>query len=140
MSQHTGDTEPYEQLITEEEVELPRRVREKRNRRDQQRYGRGYQTSSQDWPESPPCDYAKPLSHPSHGASFVKRFFELLVTTPDPWRLAMGCAVLFLLANTGASRGWISIPGLPQLAEAASVTEVRSDQLSEQIESTVREH
>lgn len=127
------DTEPYEQLISEEEVEHANCIRK-------QQHSRSYQKSSKYRPECPPCDYAKEIPNPSHGASFVKRFIELLLTTPDPWRLAMGSAVLFLLASTGAGRGWISIPGLPQLAEAASVTEVRSDQLGEQIESTVREH
>lgn len=135
-----SNTEPYEQLISQEEAELANRLRKQRERHNKQRYSRSDKKSSKNWPESPPCDYAPEFPDPSHGAPFVKRFIEFLLSTSDPWRLAIGCAVIFMMLNTGASRGWISIPGLPPLAEAASVTEVRSDQLDGQIESTVREH
>lgn len=70
----------------------------------------------------------------------MKRFFDALVNTSDPWRLSMGFAVMFMMINTGSSRGWISIPGLEQFASAESVTEIRVEQLDGQIEDAVRAH
>lgn len=134
-----NDTEPYEQLLSEEEVELARKEREACERKDKKRYQRGNYPPSDDRPECQVRDFAPPFPKPSsHPESFVKRFFEFLLATRDPWRLAMGSAVVFLMLNTMASRGWISIPGLSQLAEAQSVTEMRVEQLDGQIESAVR--
>lgn len=135
-------TDPnYKQLISADELIQPlRAIKKERKRHDKQRNDGSPDPSLERGPEGPSRDFAEKLPEPSHGASFVNRFFTFILSTADPWRLSMGFAVIFLMLNAGASRGWLSIPGLPPLAIAESVTEIRVEQLDGQIESAVKDH
>ena len=134
-------TDPlFRQLITEDELVNPpnpsrHRIQDSNQDRDDHRN----RISAHNRPKRP-FRHCAPKVPESHERSFVKYVFDFLLLSKDPWRLGMGLAVIFLMLNAGSSRGWISIPGFPVLAEAASVTEIRVEQLEEQIENAVKGH
>lgn len=146
-------TDPlHVQLITEEEVIRPSNRIDDQGE-DSEEYG--YQSSKyptlERRPEGPFRKRAKPLSDLSHPENSMKdaekadpnlaiRILEFLAPLNDPWRLCIGFAVFFLLLNTVASRGWLTVIGLSPFASAESVTELRIEQLDEKIENAVKAH
>lgn len=134
------NTDPlYRQLVTEEEVEALRQMEKDRKRNKEHRYHRRDEPPFHGRPEEAYCEPAPEFPDPSHG-TLMKNLFKFLVPFDDPWRLAIGFSVLFLLLNTAASRGWFTIIGLSAQASAASVTEIRAAQIEEQLFVTIKAH
>jgi hypothetical protein len=130
------DTEPYERLISEEEVELARPAGKDHQRNKQRGYQQKPPEPAHDWPKGPACDFAEEtpdLAHPGDSMSlvqFMKSFVSDRVPVTQGYRLTMTTAVTILFLIAGAAYGVYERFGVSGFA--------RSDVIKSKIEAATK--
>lgn len=120
-----NNTEPYEQLISEEEVQAARQSRKDHERNQQQRNQNRPPKAAQDRPNGPACDYAEDPSDSPHledSMSPLLRFLLSFVSDRVPmtrgYRITMTGFVTGLCLAMGASYGAFERFGVTGFARA----------------------
>lgn len=119
-----NDTEPYEQLLTKEEVELARKVRECGQRYKERRDDHATRDSMDNRPERPARDYAPELTEFSHREDsmpivrFLLSFISDSVEQTKGYRLTISLAISVLILLTIASYGGFERFGVTGFARA----------------------
>lgn len=142
------DTEPFEQLIGEEEVDAARKVGQGRHGKYQKERYRTDRDAPNGGPEGPARDYAPEFPESSHeGVSMLRTAFDFLIPPADDspenirrWRIALGLAVLILFGHVTLACGWLQPIGLSGFAYASDVKEIKITMIEQQIfESRVKQ-
>lgn len=128
-----GDTEPYEQLINEEEVEAAHKVREARQRKDKREYQHRPHRSMQEGPERPARnfaadspDYSFDSSH-EQPMSIIDFLIPPIHATPEHirrYRMAVSITITFVLFALGAAWGLFEKIGISGFARADRIEAV----------------
>lgn len=141
------NTEPFEQLLSEEEVEATKRKRQRHQRGKRYEQDRSEQTSSHSRPEGPFRDFAEPVPYPSHGNSMLKTALDFLIPPKDArpedvrrWRIAIGLSSFVFFFHIATACGLMGSLGLSGFALASDVNEIKVELLEQRIfEARVRQ-